>query len=102
MERKTNTQENLANQKRAAELFLNRPRPGVEEIRFTQEGNRPGLGVSWSVNAVITIEGREYREILGVTGTGAPAGEPLPETPTTASPTPVTVIYSDGSSEVVG
>ena len=48
--------ENLAKQRESA-LALIANHPDVEVIRFTQEGDRPGLGAPWSANAVVTIEG---------------------------------------------
>ena len=90
--------ENLAKQRESA-LALIANHPDVEVIRFTQEGDRPGLGAPWSANAVVTIGGKDYQEILGPRSR---AGESLPDAPPSSSPRPVTVIYSDGSSEVLG
>ena len=89
---------NLAKQKQAALKFIQN-QPDVEKIRFTQEGNNPGLGSSWGANAVVTIDGKEYDEILGL---NTLVGDPLPDTPPAYTPRPVTVVYSDGSSEVLG
>ncbi|OJX81719.1 hypothetical protein [Leifsonia sp. 71-9] len=88
---------NLANQRESALLFLEK-QGGVEQIRFTQEGGKPGLGASWSVNAVVTIGGQEYRAILGI---DLISSEPLPSIAPEETPPPVSVIYSDGSSEVL-
>ena len=88
---------NLANQRESALLFLEM-QGGVEQIRFTREGGKPGLGASWSVNAVVTIGGQEYRAILGL---DLISSEPLPNIDPQAAPAPVTVVYSDGSSEVL-
>ena len=53
-------------QQRASALyFRDEYQPNVEKIRFTQDGNRPGLGASWRVNAIATIEGRDYYVIIG-------------------------------------
>ena len=90
--------ENLAKQRESALKFIAN-QPDVEVIRFTQDGDRPGLGAPWSVNAVVTIGGKDYREILGPETL---AGEPLPDTEASFSPRPVTVVYSDGTSEVLG
>ena len=90
--------ENLAKQRESV-LALIANHPDVEVIRFTQEGDRPGLGAPWSANAVVTIGGKDYQEILGPRSR---AGESLPDAPPSSSPRPVTVIYSDGSSEVLG
>ena len=91
-------------QQRASALyFRDEWRPNVEKIRFTRDGSRPGLGVPWCVNAVATIEGLDYHVIIGpntgpsfVGGTGVP-----PEAPTPPPHLPLTVIYSDGTSEVI-
>ncbi|SEH99106.1 MULTISPECIES: hypothetical protein [unclassified Leifsonia] len=91
-------QTNLANQRTAA-LALLETQSGVEQIRFTQEGSVGGSG-TWAVNAVIAIEGREYQEILGVRKWSV-GGEPMPTVEPSATPAAVTVIYSDGTSEVL-
>lgn len=70
---------------------------GVERIRFTQEGGKPGLGAYWSANTVVTIAGAEYQETLGPRVLG---GDPLPDIAPSSPPIPATVTYSDGSSEV--
>lgn len=90
-------QMNLANQRDTAIKFLGM-QGGVEKIMFTQEGTYSGAG-TWATNAIITIEGRDYNEILGIWILG---GDQLPDIPVSSSPTPSTVIYSDGSSEVIG
>jgi hypothetical protein len=75
--------------------------PNVERIRFTREGDRPGLGASWSVNAVATFAGEDYRMIIGPNTEGYVDGkwppDPIANTPKSA----LTVIYSDGNSEVI-
>ena len=90
-------------QRDAAIDFRDEWQPNVEKVRFTQDGSRPGLGVPWCVNAVATVEGSDYYVIIGpgtgpsfVGGTGVP-----PEAPTPAPHLPLTVIYSDGTSEVI-
>ena len=91
-------------QQRASALyFRDEYQPNVEKVRFTQDGDRPGLGASWCVNAVATIEGADYYVIIGpdsgpgfVGGTGEP-----PEAPTPAPHLPLTLVYSDGTSEVI-
>ena len=90
--------DNLAKQREAAVVFIGF-QPDVEVVRFTQEGGRPGLGASWSANAVVTIGGKDYQMIIGPDIIG---GDPLPDTPPSYSPSPVTVIFSDGTSEVLG
>lgn len=89
-------QTNLTNQKNAALKFIVN-QPDLEILRFTNEGSVSGSG-SWAVNAVVTIGGKEYQEILGP---HTLAGDPLPDTPIPLTPAPVTVIYSDGTSEVL-
>ena len=91
-------------QQRAAALyFRDEYQPNVEKVRFTQDGGRPGFGVPWCVNAVATVEGGDYYVIIGpdtgpafVGGTGMP-----PEAPTPPPHLPLTVVYSDGTSEVI-
>jgi len=91
-------------QQRAAALyFRDEYQPNVEKVRFTREGGRPGLGASWRANAIATVEGSEYYVIISpdlgpsfVGGTGEP-----PEAPTPAPHLPLTVVYSDGTSEVI-
>ncbi|MFE4951238.1 hypothetical protein ACFQ9V_14140 [Leifsonia sp. NPDC056665] len=91
------TETNLANQRKAAIAFLEK-QGGVERIRFTQEGDKPGVGALWSANAVVTIAGVEYQEIIGPHVRG---GDPLPSIAPGAPTGPVTVIFSDESSEVI-
>ncbi|GAB3582235.1 hypothetical protein GCM10027406_24740 [Leifsonia lichenia] len=94
----------VRDQQRASALyFRDEYQPNVEKIRFTREGGRPGLGVPWCVNAIATVEGSEYYVIIGpatspsfVGGTGMP-----PDAPTPAPHLPLTVVYSDGTSEVI-
>lgn len=96
LQQKTTLQENLRYQKLAAQKFISNW-PYVEIITFTREGSFDGSG-EWSANAIVTIEGKEYRQILGPwTGGGAP----FPESPASFTPAPVTVNYSDGTSEVL-
>ena len=90
--------ENLAKQRESALAFIDF-KPDVEAIRFTREGGRPGLGAYWSVNAVVTIARKDYQMILGP---DVISGDPLPDSPPSHSPRPVTVVYSDGTSEVLG
>jgi hypothetical protein len=96
---------NLELQREAA-LDYREEWPNVERIRFTREGDRPGLGASWSVNAVATFAGEDWQIIIGP-GLGGEAyvgenGDHLPPDPATSPPSPtLTVIYSDGSSEVI-
>ena len=76
--------------------------PAVERIRFTQEGDRPAFGAPWSVNAVATVVGVDYEVIVGPgSPIGFPTGNPPPESATPPTPFPVTVIYSDATSEVI-
>jgi hypothetical protein len=91
-------------QQRASALYYrDEYQPNVEKIRFTQDGSRGGLGAPWCVNAIATVEGGDYYVIIGpdsgpafVGGTGMP-----PDAPTPAPHLPLTVIYSDGTSEVI-
>jgi hypothetical protein len=93
----------LEQQRAAALYFRDEYQPNVEKIRFTRDGSRPGYGVPWCVNAVATIEGGDYYVIIGpdtgpsfVGGTGVP-----PEASTPSPHLALTVIYSDGTSEVI-
>jgi hypothetical protein len=90
-------------QRDSALYFRDRYQPNVEKVRFTRDGSRPGLGAPWCVNAVATFEGSDYYVIIGpdsgpsfVGGTGAP-----PQAPTPPAHVPLTVVYSDGTSEVI-
>ncbi|MGO4592816.1 hypothetical protein AB4Z18_03245 [Leifsonia sp. 2TAF2] len=96
LQQKTTPQENLDYQRTTALKFKSRW-PNVEEITFTREGAIDGSG-EWTTNAIVTIDGKEYQEILGPWATG---GQPLPTPPTSFVSTPVTVNYSDGTSEVL-
>lgn len=90
-------QTNLAKQKEVA-LIFRKNYPAVEKIRFTREGNEPGLGAPWSVNAVVTLEGKEYEEILGFLSIG---GEPMPDVDPPSPQKPTLVIFSDGTTEEI-
>ena len=92
-------QTNLANQRKAAIAFLE-TQGGVEKIRFTREGGLSGFGAPWVVNAVVTVNGEDYNEILGIERYSR-IGNPLPIIPPATASAPVTVIYSDESSEVI-
>jgi hypothetical protein len=91
------TEDNLANQRKFALEFIHKYRnPGLQSIQFTTEGYVNGAG-DWIANAVLTIEAKQYKGSLGdLTG-----GGPLPKAPPGAKPGDVTVIYSDGTSEVL-
>ncbi|SEH86085.1 MULTISPECIES: hypothetical protein [unclassified Leifsonia] len=71
--------------------------PDVEVITYTSAGGRLGSG-EWAADAVVTIGGKKYREGLGTIVFG---GDELPVTPPSFTPGPVTVNYSDGTSEVL-
>ncbi|GAB3585604.1 hypothetical protein GCM10027406_34230 [Leifsonia lichenia] len=94
----------VRDQQRASALyFRDEYQPNVEKVRFTQEGGRPGLGASWRANAIATVEGSEYYVIISpdlgpsfVGGTGRP-----PKAPTPPVHLALTVVYSDGTSEVI-
>lgn len=95
-QQKTTLQENLKYQKLTAQKFIEY-QPDVEVITFTREGSIAGSG-QWAANAIVTIAGKEYRQIIGP---WEAIGEDLPNTPSSYIPGPVTVNYSDGSSEVL-
>lgn len=96
MQQKTTLQENLEYQKITAQKFKSNW-PATEIVRFTQEGSVSGSG-QWAANAIVTIGGKEYREIIGPWETG---GEPLPDPRGSVSSGPVMVIYSNGTSGVL-
>ena len=87
---------------RESALAFREWQPDVEKVLFTREGDRPGFGASWRVNAVATVSGVEYQVIIGpdigpaFVGIGVP-----PKAPTPLPRTSLTVVYSDGSSEVI-
>jgi hypothetical protein len=91
-------------QRESALYYRDRYQSNVEKIRFTRDGSRPGLGASWCVNAVATVQGVDYQVIIGpATGPGFVGDNGAPsEAPTPAARLPLTVIYSDGTSEVIG
>jgi hypothetical protein len=91
-------QVNLENQRKVAVAFLEW-QGGVEEIRFKGEGQEVGFGAQWSADAVVTIQGEEYEMDLGTRTVGV-SGQ-LSAAAREAPPIPTTVIYSDGSSEVI-
>jgi hypothetical protein len=94
---KATTATDLANQKKAALLFIS-DWPETERIRYTQEGGFSRSG-SRSAYATVTIAGNDYGEHLGLDLVG---GDPLPAPDARATPSPVPITYSDGSSEVLG
>ncbi|MFI5061083.1 MAG: hypothetical protein ACHP7F_06530 [Actinomycetales bacterium] len=91
-------------QQRAAALYYRDEwQPNAEKVQFTQDGDRPGLGAAWRANTIATVAGGEYYVIIGpdsgpafVGGTGVP-----PEASTPPPHLPLTVVYSDGTSEVI-
>jgi hypothetical protein len=90
-------------QRASALYFRDEYQPNVEKVRFTMDGDRPGLGAAWSANAIATVEGSDYYVIIGpdsgpsfVGGTGRP-----PKASTPAPHLPLTVVFSDGTSEVI-
>ena len=90
-------------QRESALVYRDKWQPDVEAIRFTRDGGRPGIGATWCVNAVATVKGEDYQVIIGpdsgpgfVGDNGAP-----PEAPTPSPHLPLTVTYSDGTSEVI-
>ena len=92
-----NPEPNLANQRKAAMAFLE-TQGGVDKIRFVQGGGQPGLGASWRADAVVTVEGNDYRATLS---SRLISSEPMPDIAPEVTRGPVTVIFSDDSSEVI-
>jgi len=76
----------------------------VERIRFTEEGNKPGLGATWRANAVATVGGKDYEVIIGTRSLAVLSTNPPPKMPTLPPSAPtiaLVVTYSDGSTEVI-
>lgn len=74
-------QTNLANQrKEALKLVKDYPHPELESIRFTQDGSVSGGG-QWAANAVVTVGGKDYEEILGTYVSGGDILPPAPQVP---------------------
>lgn len=93
------TETNLANQRKVALIFWrDYANPALTNIRFTDEGNKPGFGAPWSANAVVTVGGQGFNEILGAEVWG---GDPLPAPAHGSTVGPITVTYSDGTQELV-
>ncbi|MFJ8893810.1 hypothetical protein ACIRCZ_04440 [Leifsonia sp. NPDC102414] len=90
-------------QRDAALYFRSEYQPNVETVRFTRDGSRPGVGVPWCVNAVATVDGVDYQVIIGpATGPGFVGDNGMPPpAPTPSGHLPLTVVYSDGTSEVI-
>ena len=90
-------------QREAALFYRDWSQPDVERLRFTQDGGRPGLGASWSVNAVATVKGVDYEVLItphSAVGFVGDNGAP-PDAPTPSPHLPLRVVYSDGTSEVI-
>ncbi|WP_460632094.1 hypothetical protein [Leifsonia lichenia] len=91
-------QANLANQRKVAVTFIkDYPNPDLEAIRYVDSGGVRGYG-SWAANTVITVTGRDY---YGTLGTFFSTGDALPPIESEMHPGPVTLTYSDGTSEVL-
>lgn len=99
MSQEETTRTNLANQRKVAMLFLgDYPHHELTAMRFTREGGRPGLGVPWSVNVVVSVGGKDYNEILSTNNVWG--GDQLPELQPGSVHGAVTVTYSNGTTEV--
>jgi hypothetical protein len=72
--------------------------PNVDVITFIDEGRFKGSG-TWSASAVVTIDGQDYDQIIGP---HSAIGDDLPRPVEGQGSSPLTVNYSDGSSEVIG
>jgi hypothetical protein len=99
MNQQATKQSNQALQRESA-LAFRTDWPNVETIRFTNDGGTPGLG-SWRVNAVATVGGVEYQLIIGPSVRIYLTGDVPPESAAPSTPAPLTLIYSDGTSEIV-
>lgn len=88
--------ENIEKQRTAA-IGFKEVQPGVEEIKFMQEGSYSGAGI-WSVGVNVIVQGKTYSEIFSKDGLGG--GDELPEG-NTGTKEPVKVIYSNGKKEIL-
>ena len=97
--REQKVNENLQLQRKVAvKLRESYSNPELETIRYTTDGDRAGGLAGWSANAVVTIAGRDY---LAALGTIVNVGQVFPPAPSGSVPGDVTLIYSDGTSEVL-
>ncbi|WP_063281086.1 hypothetical protein [Lactococcus cremoris] len=88
--------ENIEKQRTAA-IGFKEVQPGVEEIKFVEQGSYTGAGI-WSVSVDVVVQGKKYGEIFSQDGLDG--GDPLPDG-NTGTKTPVKVIYSNGKEEVL-
>ena len=75
----------------------------TEQIRFTEEGSKQGF-TAWEADAVVTIDGKDYEVILGggaITIRGTDLPPTMPTLPPSVPHVALTLIYSDGSREVI-
>ncbi|MDR6971405.1 hypothetical protein [Leifsonia shinshuensis] len=101
MDHQTAQTSNLKLQRESALRFRSEW-PNVEAIRFTREGDYAGFGASWRVNAIATVEGTAYQVIISPDLSAAFITGAMPQaSPIGSTPAPLTLIYSDGTSEVV-
>ena len=99
MNQQLSTEDNLANHRKVAQQTIREyPNPALTSIRFVSEGHVDGAG-AWAADAVMTIDGKEYEEVLGTFLSG---GDPIPSVPPGSKAGPVEVLYSDGTTEVFG
>jgi hypothetical protein len=97
LQQKTTTKENLELQRIAAQKFKSNW-PQTEIVTFTHEGRNSDESGQWAANAVVAIGDRKYEEVIGPWTT---IGDPLPSPAPADSGIPMTVHYSDGTSEVL-
>lgn len=88
--------ENLENQRMAA-IGFKHVQPGVEEIKFMQEGFYSGAG-TWTVRVNVIVYGKEYSEIFRKEG--LMGGEDLPKG-NSGTKESIKVIYSNGKEEIL-
>lgn len=97
MQRKTTPAENHKYQRITA-VNTKKYWPNIDVITFIEEGRFLGSG-EWSASTVVTIDGHDYHQNLGPnSGSGDDLPLPIKGQPSS----PLTVNYSDGSSEVIG
>lgn len=98
LDRAKQMQADLTNQRKVAVKFIeDYPNSELEAIEFTDKGSIGGYG-SWAANAVITVGETKYHGFLG---TFTSSGDALPSIESDTKPGTVTLIYSDGTSEVL-
>lgn len=99
----------LSNQREAA-LIIKRKEPSASKVVFTNEGYHPGVGLSWSIGAEVTIDNEIFNVFLDLkTGYTVNFGPDMDKanrydeihSRKIETSNPLVVIYSDGNHEVL-